>query len=82
MDFPLYFGTAIYSFEGISIVLPLENNMITPQSFGGATGVLNVGMVVTVIMYSAFGFFGYLKYGDAVQGSITLNLEANGDIMV
>lgn len=71
---PLYFGTAIYAFEGIGVVLPLENNMKTPEAFGGKTGVLNTGMVIVACLYTAVGFFGYLKYGDAVQGSITLNL--------
>lgn len=74
---PLYFGTAIYAFEGIGVVLPLENNMKTPQDFGGATGVLNTGMVIVACLYTAVGFFGYLKYGDAVSGSITLNLPPN-----
>lgn len=71
---PLYFGTAIYAFEGIGVVLPLENNMRTPQDFGGTTGVLNTGMIIVACLYTAIGFFGYLKYGDDVQGSITLNL--------
>lgn len=71
---PLYFGTAIYAFEGIGVVLPLENNMKTPQDFGGLTGVLNTGMVIVACLYTSVGFFGYLKYGDKVQGSITLNL--------
>uniref|UniRef100_A0A1B6C7H6 Amino acid transporter transmembrane domain-containing protein n=2 Tax=Clastoptera arizonana TaxID=38151 RepID=A0A1B6C7H6_9HEMI len=75
---PLFFGTAIYAFEGIGVVLPLENNMETPQDFGGLTGVLNTGMVIVACLYTSVGFFGYLKYGDAVKkGSITLNLPQN-----
>lgn len=74
---PLYFGTAIYAFEGIGVILPLENNMKTPQDFGGLSGVLNTGMVAVAALYTAVGFFGYLKYGDNVAGSITLNLDPN-----
>lgn len=75
---PLYFGTAIYAFEGIGVVLPLENNMKTPQDFGGWNGVLNTGMVIVACLYTSVGFFGYLKYGDlAVQGSVTLYLPPN-----
>ncbi|XP_074032217.1 proton-coupled amino acid transporter-like protein pathetic isoform X2 [Leptinotarsa decemlineata] len=75
---PLYFGTAIYAFEGIGMVLPLENNMKTPQDFGGWNGVLNTGMVIVGALYTSVGFFGYLKYGDkAVLGSVTLLLPVN-----
>lgn len=76
---PLYFGTAIYAFEGIGVVLPLENNMRTPEDFGGMTGVLNTGMVIVACLYTSVGFFGYLKYGESVKGSITLNLPP-GDV--
>lgn len=54
--------------------MPLENNMKTPQSFIGCPGVLNFGMGVVVTLYTAVGFFGYLRYGDETQASITLNL--------
>ncbi|KAF6210808.1 hypothetical protein GE061_013919 [Apolygus lucorum] len=76
---PLFFGTAIYAFEGIGVVLPLENNMENPEDFGGLTGVLNTSMVIVALMYTFVGFFGYLKYGggNMILGSITLNLPQN-----
>lgn len=48
--------------------------MINPHDFRGLNGVLNTGMILVTCGYIAVGFFGYLKYGDAVHGSITLNL--------
>jgi len=74
---PLYFGTAIYTFEGIGVVLPLENQMKTPSDMKGWNGVLNTAMVIVSCLLIAVGFFGYLKYGDDVAGSITLNLPVN-----
>uniref|UniRef100_A0A182PFX3 Amino acid transporter transmembrane domain-containing protein n=1 Tax=Anopheles epiroticus TaxID=199890 RepID=A0A182PFX3_9DIPT len=71
---PLYFGTVMYAFEGIGVVLPLENNMANPRDFIAWNGVLNTGMTIVVCLYSAVGFYGYLKYGEGAQGSVTLNL--------
>lgn len=48
--------------------------MINPEDFRGCNGVLNTAMILVTCGYIAVGFFGYLKYGDAVHGSITLNL--------
>ncbi|KAF4525842.1 hypothetical protein B566_EDAN011547 [Ephemera danica] len=74
---PLFFGTAIFALEGIGVVMPLENNMKTPTHFIGCPGVLNIGMAFVVTLYSCVGFFGYLKYGDDTEGSITLNLPTD-----
>lgn len=54
--------------------MPLENNMKTPHHFTGLCGVLNQGMGAVTLVYILLGFFGYLKYGDAIEGSVTLNL--------
>lgn len=48
--------------------------MRNPQDFGGLFGVLNISMFIVGLTYMAVGFFGYLKYGEASVGSITLNL--------
>ncbi|XP_025420609.1 proton-coupled amino acid transporter-like protein CG1139 isoform X2 [Sipha flava] len=71
---PLFFGTSIFAFEGISLVLPLEQEMKNPKQFSTSFGVLNVGMVITTSLLILTGFMGYLKFGDAVRGSLTLNL--------
>ena len=48
--------------------------MRDPRAMRGWNGVLNTSMVIVTCLYIAVGFFGYLKYGDDVQGSVTLNL--------
>ncbi|KAJ6644044.1 Proton-coupled amino acid transporter-like protein [Pseudolycoriella hygida] len=74
--FPLFFGTVLFALEAIGVILPLENEMKTPKAFGGTYGVLNIAMVSIVFLYVGMGFFGYLKFGDDIEGSITLNLPA------
>ena len=33
-NFPLYYGSAVFSMEGIALVLPIENAMAEPEKFG------------------------------------------------
>lgn len=75
-NFPLFFGTVLFALEAIGVIMPLENEMKTPRSFMSPFGVLNVSMGIIVVMYTGMGFFGYICYGDKIEGSITLNLPS------
>nr|CAD7575120.1 unnamed protein product [Timema californicum] len=71
---PVFFSTVIFAMEGIGVVMPLENSMKNPGHFLGCPGVLNIAMLIVVGLYAIIGLFGYLKYGDSVDASVTLNL--------
>jgi len=80
---PIWFSTAIYAFEGIGVVLPLENQMREPHKMGSTFGAINIAMGTVTIMYTLMGFFGFWQLwdlpkgdfvGDEIEGSITLNL--------
>jgi proton-coupled amino acid transporter len=55
-------------------VLPLQTEMKYPDKFNSPFGVLNVGNVIVTLLLLIVGFIGYLKYGEEVEGSLTLNL--------
>jgi solute carrier family 36 (proton-coupled amino acid transporter) len=74
---PLFFGTTIFAFEGIALVMPLKNAMKKPQNFSKTFGVLNVGMVIVSTIFISFGTVGYFKYGEDTAPSLTLNLPTN-----
>lgn len=71
---PLFFSTVIFAMEGIGVVMPVENSMKKPEHFLGCPGVLNAAMGTVVCLYAVIGFLGYVRYGDEVEASITLNL--------
>uniref|UniRef100_A0A1B0DLT3 Amino acid transporter transmembrane domain-containing protein n=1 Tax=Phlebotomus papatasi TaxID=29031 RepID=A0A1B0DLT3_PHLPP len=77
---PLFFGTTLFAFEGISLVLPLQNAMKVPRNFHRPAGVLNVGMCFVTFLFTGLGCLGYLKYGDKVEGSLTLNLPEDDQL--
>lgn len=60
--------------EGIGVVMPVENAMKKPQHFLGCPGVLNTAMITVISLYTIIGFFGFVRFGNEVKGSVTMNL--------
>ena len=52
----------------------MENKLKRPENMVGPFGVLSTGMGLVSVVYASCGFFGYITYGNKVEGSITLNL--------
>ncbi|XP_030379956.1 proton-coupled amino acid transporter 4-like [Scaptodrosophila lebanonensis] len=76
----LFFGTALFSYEGIALILPLRNYMREPEQFSSRWGVLNLTMVFITGLFIFTGFVSYMRWGELVEGSITLNLNVE-DVM-
>ncbi|XP_010506002.2 PREDICTED: amino acid transporter ANTL1-like [Camelina sativa] len=66
-------GVAVYAFEGVGMVLPLESEMKEKDKFGK---VLALSMLFIAVMYGSFGVLGYMAFGDETMDIITANLGA------
>ncbi|TMW62006.1 hypothetical protein Poli38472_009499 [Pythium oligandrum] len=75
---PFFFGVAIYCFEGVGMVLPLENGMENPHHF---KAILVCTVVIITSIYATFGICGYLAFGDATLDVITLNMTDDGGVV-
>ncbi|KAJ7327346.1 hypothetical protein OS493_027035 [Desmophyllum pertusum] len=74
-NFPVFFGITMYAFEGIGVVLPIENKMANPQDY---RLVINFGMAIVTVLFLLLGILGYMFCQDDCKGSITLNLPDEG----
>lgn len=67
----VFLGTALYTFEGVGLVLPIRNAMAQPERFGRCFRPTFCG-VVTIFVF--FGLLGYLAYGNATAAVVLSNL--------
>ncbi|CAB3225375.1 unnamed protein product [Arctia plantaginis] len=74
-EWPEFFSLTIFAIEAIGVIMPLENAMKTPRSMLGICGVLNKGTSGVTVVYIIIGFLGYLRFGETVKDSITLDLD-------
>lgn len=67
----LFIGTAIFSFEGIGLVIPVQESMRKPEKFPLVLGLV---IITSTIIFVTVATIGYLAYGSAVETVILLNL--------
>lgn len=67
----LFIGTAIFTFEGIGLIIPIQTGMKDPKKFPKVLG--GVMIVITVIFLSA-GALSYAAFGSKTKTVVLLNM--------
>ncbi|ORX82964.1 hypothetical protein K493DRAFT_326902 [Basidiobolus meristosporus CBS 931.73] len=70
-DYPLFIGTALFSYEGIGLVLPIVNSMKEPKRF---PLVLTSVIVAVTVIFITVGAMSYSAFGDKTETIVLLNL--------
>eukprot|EP01104_Vermistella_antarctica_P017178 TRINITY_DN6045_c0_g1_i1.p1 TRINITY_DN6045_c0_g1~~TRINITY_DN6045_c0_g1_i1.p1 ORF type:complete len:569 (-),score=101.69 TRINITY_DN6045_c0_g1_i1:137-1843(-) len=71
--FGIFLGTAVFTFEGTALVIPIQDSMTNKKKFNM---VFISSMVVITIILVSFACLGALAFGDNVASIITLNLPS------
>ncbi|KXG53789.1 Amino acid transporter, transmembrane [Penicillium griseofulvum] len=67
----MFIGTAIFTYEGIGLIIPIQESMKQPNRF---PGVLAGVMVLITFIFLSAGALSYAAYGSATKTVILLNL--------
>lgn len=70
-DWTLFIGTAIFTFEGIGLIIPIQESMKKPAQF---TYVLGGVMIGITVIFVSMGALSYAAYGSDVKTVVILNL--------
>ena len=67
----LFIGTAIFTYEGVGLIIPIQESMRSPRKF---PAVLAGVMVAITIVFLSAGALSYAAYGSATKTVVILNL--------
>lgn len=73
-DFPLLVGTAVFSFEGIGLVIPITDAMKEPKKF---PKVITWVMLGLTILFGGAGVLAYLTFGSEIKTVVLVNLDTS-----
>ncbi|KAG6300730.1 hypothetical protein E4U09_006365 [Claviceps aff. purpurea] len=70
-DWTLFIGTAIFTFEGIGLIIPIQESMKHPSKF---PRVLFLVMIIITVLFTVMGAISYAAYGSKTETVVLLNL--------
>ncbi|KAF9730499.1 hypothetical protein PMIN06_001355 [Paraphaeosphaeria minitans] len=70
-DWTLFIGTAIFTFEGIGLVIPVQSGMKNPKKFPKVLGMV---MIVITVIFISMGALSYAAFGSKTKTVIILNM--------
>ena len=73
-DFPLLIGTAVFSFEGVGLVIPITDAMREPRKF---PKVLTGVMLFLIVLFAGAGALAYAAFGSNINTVVLKNLNQN-----
>lgn len=69
-DFTLTIGSAIFIFEGIGLILPIQSSMVEPNKF---PRLLYIVMVIITVIFTSVGALCYATFGYKTRVEIISN---------
>ena len=70
-DWTLFIGTAIFTFEGIGLIIPIQTGMRDPKKF---PSVLAGVMVIITVVFVSMGALSYAAFGSKTKTVVILNM--------
>lgn len=77
-DWTLFIGTAIFTFEGVGLVIPIQESMTNPSKF---PPVLAGVMIFITVIYILMGALSYAAFGSATKTVVLLNLPQDSKLV-
>lgn len=67
----LFIGTAVFTFEGIGLIIPIQETMKKPEKFPRVLGLV---MVIITVIFVSMGALCYATFGSQTETVVILNL--------
>ncbi|KAG0354858.1 neutral amino acid transporter [Podila minutissima] len=77
-DFALFIGTAVFTFEGIGLIIPISESMKEPEKF---PKVLTGVMIGITALFTSLGALSYATFGSETKTVILLNLPQQSHLV-